>query len=74
MSAHKARRVINQIPGRSYEQALMLLEFMPYLQDKKASTSNPCPKGWSLHFYKNEIQFKKLGVYLLLWSSVFFPL
>lgn len=30
MSAHKARRVINQIRGRSYEQALMLLEFMPY--------------------------------------------
>lgn len=30
MSAHKARRVINQIRGRSYEQALMILEFMPY--------------------------------------------
>ncbi|CAM6026671.1 unnamed protein product [Sphagnum balticum] len=30
MSAHKAQRVINQICGRSYEQALMLLEFMPY--------------------------------------------
>nr|AND48293.1 ribosomal protein L22 [Eosphagnum rigescens] len=30
MSAHKARRVINQIRGCSYEQALMLLEFMPY--------------------------------------------
>nr|YP_009974249.1 ribosomal protein L22 [Ptisana novoguineensis]QNH94134.1 ribosomal protein L22 [Ptisana novoguineensis] len=30
MSANKARRVINQIRGRSYEQALILLEFMPY--------------------------------------------
>nr|BCX55412.1 ribosomal protein L22 [Scopelophila cataractae] len=30
MSAHKARKVINQIRGRSYEQALMILEFMPY--------------------------------------------
>jgi large subunit ribosomal protein L22 len=30
MSAHKARRVINQIRGCSYEQALMILEFMPY--------------------------------------------
>jgi large subunit ribosomal protein L22 len=30
MSTHKARRVINQIRGHSYEQALMLLEFMPY--------------------------------------------
>jgi large subunit ribosomal protein L22 len=30
MSAHKARRVIDQIRGRSYEQALMILEFMPY--------------------------------------------
>jgi len=29
-TAHKAGRVINQIRGRSYEQALMLLEFMPY--------------------------------------------
>lgn len=30
MSARKARRVSNQIRGRSYEQALMILEFMPY--------------------------------------------
>nr|YP_010640712.1 ribosomal protein L22 [Saxifraga moorcroftiana]WBQ53779.1 ribosomal protein L22 [Saxifraga moorcroftiana] len=30
MSAHKARRVVNQIRGRSYEQALMILELMSY--------------------------------------------
>nr|YP_010704418.1 ribosomal protein L22 [Calypogeia suecica]WCP19253.1 ribosomal protein L22 [Calypogeia suecica]WCP19340.1 ribosomal protein L22 [Calypogeia suecica] len=30
MSPEKVRRVINQIRGRSYEQALMILEFMPY--------------------------------------------
>nr|YP_009667936.1 ribosomal protein L22 [Radula japonica]QCW58711.1 ribosomal protein L22 [Radula japonica] len=30
ISPHKARRVINQIRGHSYEQALMILEFMPY--------------------------------------------
>ncbi|GAB2281936.1 60S ribosomal protein L22 [Dionaea muscipula] len=30
MSAHKARRVVDQIRGRSYEEALILLEFMPY--------------------------------------------
>ena len=30
MSVHKARRVINQIRGCSYEQALIILEFMPY--------------------------------------------
>lgn len=30
MSPHKVRKVIDQIRGRSYEQALMLLEFMPY--------------------------------------------
>nr|YP_009193443.1 ribosomal protein L22 [Takakia lepidozioides]UPM51675.1 ribosomal protein L22 [Takakia lepidozioides] len=30
MSAHKARRVVNQIRGRSYEQALTIPEFMPY--------------------------------------------
>jgi large subunit ribosomal protein L22 len=30
MFAHKTWRVINQIYGCLYEQALMLLEFMPY--------------------------------------------
>nr|BEV77251.1 ribosomal protein L22 [Paramignya lobata] len=30
MSAHKARRVIDQIRGRSYEESLMILELMPY--------------------------------------------
>lgn len=30
MSAHKARRVIDQIRGRSYEETLMTLELMPY--------------------------------------------
>nr|YP_010887778.1 ribosomal protein L22 [Licaria capitata]WJJ67349.1 ribosomal protein L22 [Licaria capitata] len=30
MSAHKARRVIDQIRGHSYEKTLMLLELMPY--------------------------------------------
>nr|YP_009557353.1 ribosomal protein L22 [Halophytum ameghinoi]QBC72071.1 ribosomal protein L22 [Halophytum ameghinoi] len=30
MSADKARRVIEQIHGRSYEEALMVLELMPY--------------------------------------------
>nr|YP_009318751.1 ribosomal protein L22 [Bertolonia acuminata]APA17844.1 ribosomal protein L22 [Bertolonia acuminata] len=30
LSAHKARRVIDQIRGRSYEQTLMILELMPY--------------------------------------------
>ncbi|KAJ9535584.1 LOW QUALITY PROTEIN: hypothetical protein OSB04_un001288 [Centaurea solstitialis] len=30
MSAHKARRVIDQIRGRSYEETLIILELMPY--------------------------------------------
>nr|QKK47661.1 ribosomal protein L22 [Paysonia grandiflora] len=30
MSADKARRIIDQIRGRSYEEALMILELMPY--------------------------------------------
>nr|BAG06471.1 ribosomal protein L22 [Annona montana] len=30
MSAHKARRVVDQIRGRPYEETLMLLELMPY--------------------------------------------
>nr|MBN8156834.1 50S ribosomal protein L22 [Vibrio vulnificus] len=30
MSPHKARRIIDQIRGRSYEVALMILNFIPY--------------------------------------------
>ena len=30
MSPRKVRRVLNQIRGKSYQEALMLLEFMPY--------------------------------------------
>nr|YP_009326557.1 ribosomal protein L22 [Sinadoxa corydalifolia]APD52607.1 ribosomal protein L22 [Sinadoxa corydalifolia] len=30
MSVHKARRVIDQIRGRSYQEALMILELLPY--------------------------------------------
>jgi large subunit ribosomal protein L22 len=30
MAPNKIRRVINQIRGKSYREALMILEFMPY--------------------------------------------
>jgi len=30
MSPHKIRRVLNQIRGRSYQEDLMILEFLPY--------------------------------------------
>nr|YP_010709119.1 ribosomal protein L22 [Hylotelephium spectabile]WCR51343.1 ribosomal protein L22 [Hylotelephium spectabile] len=30
MSVHKARKVVDQIRGRSYEETLMILELMPY--------------------------------------------
>ena len=30
MSPHKIRRVIDQIRGRSYQEGLMILEFLPY--------------------------------------------
>lgn len=30
MSPHKVRRVLDQIRGRTYKDALMILEFMPY--------------------------------------------
>ena len=30
MSPHKIRRVINPLRGRSYQEALMILEFLPY--------------------------------------------
>jgi large subunit ribosomal protein L22 len=28
--SHKIRRVLDQIRGRSYQEALMILEFLPY--------------------------------------------
>lgn len=30
MSPHKIRRILDQIRGRSYQDALMILEFLPY--------------------------------------------
>lgn len=30
IAPNKARRVLNQIRGKSYKEALMILEFMPY--------------------------------------------
>ena len=30
ISPHKVRRIVNQIRGRSYQEALMMLEFLPY--------------------------------------------
>lgn len=30
MSPHKVRRVLDQIRGRTYQEALIVLEFMPY--------------------------------------------
>nr|YP_007878224.1 50S ribosomal protein L22 [Calliarthron tuberculosum]AGA63835.1 50S ribosomal protein L22 [Calliarthron tuberculosum] len=30
LSPHKVRRILDQIRGKKYQEALMLLEFMPY--------------------------------------------
>lgn len=30
ISSHKARRVIDQIRGKNYKEALLMLQFMPY--------------------------------------------
>ena len=30
MSTHKVRKVLDQIRGRTYQEALMILEFLPY--------------------------------------------
>jgi large subunit ribosomal protein L22 len=30
MSPHKVRRILDQIRGRSYQEALMILQFIPY--------------------------------------------
>merc|ERR1712177_185485 len=30
MSSHKVRKVLDQLRGRSYKEALMILEFLPY--------------------------------------------
>jgi len=31
MSPHKIRRILDQIRGRSYQETLMILEFLPYI-------------------------------------------
>nr|YP_009511501.1 hypothetical protein [Gracilariopsis mclachlanii]AXI97378.1 hypothetical protein [Gracilariopsis mclachlanii] len=30
LSAHKTRRILNQIRGKKYQEAILILEFMPY--------------------------------------------
>lgn len=38
MTPNKVRRVVNQIRGKSYREALMILEFMPYAACKPVLT------------------------------------
>ena len=40
MSPFKVRRVLKQIRGRSYKEALMILEFMPILMLVKSMKMN----------------------------------
>jgi large subunit ribosomal protein L22 len=70
MSPDKVRRVVNQIRGRSYEQALMLLEFMPYracnpilklLSSAAANANNNFGLNKS-DLFLNEIQVDKGGI------------
>nr|YP_009511298.1 hypothetical protein [Gracilariopsis longissima]AXI97175.1 hypothetical protein [Gracilariopsis longissima]UAD89091.1 hypothetical protein [Gracilariopsis longissima] len=30
LSSHKTRRILNQIRGKKYQEAILILEFMPY--------------------------------------------
>nr|YP_010196197.1 hypothetical protein LK014_pgp066 [Gracilaria caudata]UAD83594.1 hypothetical protein [Gracilaria caudata] len=30
LSTHKTRRILNQIKGKNYQEAILILEFMPY--------------------------------------------
>nr|UAD87244.1 hypothetical protein [Gracilaria pacifica] len=30
LSPHKTRRILNQIQGKNYQEAILILEFMPY--------------------------------------------
>jgi large subunit ribosomal protein L22 len=62
MSPTKVRRVLNQIRGKSYREALMILEFMPYsacepilqvLQSAAANAQN------NNGFKKNELLVNK---------------
>ena len=44
ISSHKVRRVLDQIRGRSYLEALMLLQFMPYRACGCLLYTSPSPR------------------------------
>nr|YP_009244018.1 ribosomal protein L22 [Sporolithon durum]AMK96260.1 ribosomal protein L22 [Sporolithon durum] len=61
LSPNKARRVINQIRGKKYQEALLILEFMPYrpckiikktLQTAVANATN------NYHYTKKNLMIK----------------
>jgi large subunit ribosomal protein L22 len=75
MSPNKVRRVLNQIRGKSYKEALMILEFMPYsackpvlqvLQSAAANAennngkSNLCRPGSSIKTFQTESTGKRI--------------
>lgn len=56
LSTHKVRRILDQIRGKKYEDALMILEFMPYRPCKtiKKILLSAVSNGVQKHGYTKE--------------------
>nr|AZN62281.1 ribosomal protein L22 [Echinocodon lobophyllus] len=65
MSAHKARRVIDQIRGHSYDETIMILELMPFeacFPILKLVHSAAANASYSLGCYKEDLYLMKAEV------------
>nr|QWZ47214.1 ribosomal protein L22 [Cyclocodon parviflorus] len=65
MSAHKARRVIDQIRGHSYDETIMILELMPFeacYPILKLVYSAAANASYSLGCYKEDLYIMKAEV------------
>lgn len=56
LSTHKVRRILSQIRGKKYEEAIMILEFMPYKPCKtiKKILMSAANNGIQKHGYVKE--------------------
>nr|YP_010471077.1 ribosomal protein L22 [Synarthrophyton patena]UVF62906.1 ribosomal protein L22 [Synarthrophyton patena] len=65
LSPHKVRRVLDQIRGRNYQEALIILEFMPYKSCKtiKKLLESAADNAYKNHGYtKNKLIINKAFV------------
>ena len=54
LSPHKVRRVINQIRGKKYQEAMLILEFLPYRCTKSIQNVIKSAAANAVHNYQLE--------------------